>query len=184
MNPSRSPGKNSSCWCVQKPKKNWLIICRKHGLSGFAKRWLRRRVCTWGLANRNFIVFVIVLLSFWFVCPRHILLLLLLLLLLVVVLLTILLAMEFLPLAQMVLLSVHICYWCWRRCWCWNWCGATYSHVNDTTSAHKWSWSIRTKRYRFFNSLSLSFYHALRPTKLLTTLHKMSIHIKDYVWTF
>ena len=22
---------------------------------------------------------------------------------------------------KMVLLSVHICYWCWRRCWCWDW---------------------------------------------------------------
>ena len=49
-----------------------------------------------------------------------------------------------------VLLSVHICYWCFRRCWCWDWCGATYSHVNDTASARKWLWSIRTKRYRFF----------------------------------
>jgi len=24
--------------------------------------------------------------------------------------------------------------------------GTTYSHVNDTTSAHRWYWSIRSKR--------------------------------------
>ena len=45
---------------------------------------LARCICTRGLANHSFIVFVINLLSFWFVCPR----LLLLLLLLLVVLLT------------------------------------------------------------------------------------------------
>jgi len=33
--------------------------------------------------------------------------------------------------------------------------GATYSHVNDTATARKWSWSIRTKRYRFFDLLSV-----------------------------
>jgi len=49
------------------------------------------KVRTRGLANHNFAGFVIVILSFWFVCPR----LTLLLLLLLRVFLTMLLAMAF-----------------------------------------------------------------------------------------
>ena len=39
---------------------------------------------------------------------------------------------------------------------------------NDTTTACKWSWSIRTKRYRFLNCLS--FYQALQLRSLYSSM--------------
>ena len=67
---------------------------------------------------------------------------------------------------KMVLLSVHICYWCWRRCWCWDWCGATYSHVKrhrDCTQMVMEHHNL--KCYRFQHISNLSFPAHLQTTK-------------------
>ena len=125
---------------------------------------LRRRVCTWGLANRNLIVSVIVL-----VCMSK---------------------THFAVAAAAVggdsdhaagngvsSSGAGAIKWC--CCQCISAAGAGRAGVgtdvvlhtameNDTTTACKWSWSIRTKRYRFFNCLS--FYQALQLRSLYSSM--------------
>ena len=146
-------------------------LLHEDGQSGFAKRCLRRRVCTWGLAYQHFIVFVIVLIpvSFWFVCPRHILLLLPLLpllLLLLVVILTI--SATGAGGAAGVGTAVVL---------------QTYIHVNDTATARKWSWSIRTKRYRFltlYRFTTLCNYAAYTP---MSQTYRFPAHLQSTKFT-
>jgi len=71
----------------------------------------------------------------------------------------------------------------------------TASHVNDTASAHGWSWSIRNCFLTLYRFTTLCNYPAYTPAclklivfqhtcKLQTALHKISIHLKNSVWTF